>query len=297
MVDVLADAQALGAGLLIGNDRGLSSSANQLFQAASIQHLTAASGANLGLAVWLAGPLLYPWNYRLKHLGKGIVYAVYWLIAGGSGSLWRASVMALLLWFSHCLGRKTAQWYVWLFTILVGQLSNVSYYRTKGFWLSAAAVLGMLFSQKVKPGENYMALLPQWQRWVKSLFLPIYFGLIVTIFVLPFLWQFFGQLSLNSAFSTALASPFIFPLQLTALFFFGSQHFLRWVAPWLALCLVGEYRLFTHFIRQFVNFIQSSWFVLFSVMSLIVALRLGFRVCRLIQQQRYCQKRYQIWQV
>lgn len=258
-----SDSQALARGLLIGDDSALSNEIQDLFSAAGIQHLTAASGANLALVGLLAQPLLH----RLRWPGTVVlflIYAWYWQVTGGSSSLWRASVQASGILLAKTLGRELSPFLALVLTIFFGFFVDSDYFRKIGFWLSVAACFGLIFSRNILSGENKSQLLSQKQRMIFPLFQTLATGTYVTIFVLPILWYFFGEITVVGAFSTPLAGLFVPPLQVLGGMSFGFDVLAEEFVAVPQLCLLWLYQIFIDFLRLFVSFTHSWSFVMIS---------------------------------
>jgi competence protein ComEC len=277
MTDSALEPLALARGLLLGDDAGFSIAMRRIFREAGVTHLTAASGANLALVAWLTGPWRGFWPRRWGQIWLAAAYGLYWRLSGGSGSLWRSIWFALVFLWSSWLGRRVSPWWA-LFWVGVGSWLVSPYSRTLGFWLSLAAMSGVLFSRSQWPGEKIVCLLPRWLRWGKRIIMLLNESVVIFAFVGPILWLSFGSLSLAGVIITPLVSPLVFPYQLTALLLFGSERLVKPLAPLLRQCLVWEYAFFLGFIRTSLAVWRRRSFAILSVLFFLVVFPAILRV-------------------
>lgn len=162
------DHVALARGLALGDDSGFSSTLQTAVRALGVQHLTAASGANLAVVTTIV-PIIgrhLPSFWR-QVFTVGLI-AAYIHIAGWSGSLWRAACAWGVSWGCMLIGFRS-RWTQSVGAIVVGALLWPSQAATASFILSALAITGMLFSQSLLSGEKCYRYFPQREKWRQEL--------------------------------------------------------------------------------------------------------------------------------
>ncbi len=206
---------SLLAGILLGNDQGLSKDLQQAFKDTGTAHIIAISGFNIaiitGLFVTIFG--------RLLGERRGIVVAIlgiclYTILVGAMPSVVRAAIMGTLGLYARQVGRRAGGLNILLFTAAI--MCAISPYALwdVSFQLSFGATLGLIL---------YAAPLQEWAtrsiaRWAgatlaQRLARPVaeyfLFTLAAQITTLPIILYHFQRLSLVSF----LANPFILPAQ------------------------------------------------------------------------------------
>lgn len=277
--EIESEALALARGFLLGDEGSFSPGMKQLFRQAGITHLTAASGANLGLVAWLTAPWTRLWPRLAADIWLGLAYWQYWRLTGGSGSLWRATIFAAGFLLARGLGRRFSWQYGLGLTIILTWLAG-NYFRSIGYWLSLLAVAGLYFSRGTQSGEKHSCLLTQPQRLLRRIFTPLKHSILIFSAVAPILWFSFGNLSPFGVLITPLVSWLVFPYQLTALLLFGSQVLLKPLAPLLTDCLTWEYAIFIGLIRHSARALSAIPSAFYSVGFILAIFPLSFRVWR-----------------
>jgi ComEC/Rec2-related protein len=203
------DAQELGWGLLLGKDDNFSHDMKQQTRMAGVTHLTAASGANISLFQGL----LSPWQgmYWLHVTLEFFIIALYWSLSGASGSLWRASVLALVGLGARMCGRPAHL--PWLLCLVVLLALSTQWGESLGFWLSWLAVVGVFLSQKSLSGEKKNILSPQMWGFCKWLQFTLQSGVFVLVLVSIVIIRVFGEWQPQGLIGTIVSSPFV-PLYL-----------------------------------------------------------------------------------
>ncbi|MDQ3858814.1 MAG: ComEC/Rec2 family competence protein [Actinomycetota bacterium] len=240
--------RALVAGVVLGEDEGLSDELRDAFRASGLYHLLAVSGQNVAyvvfgaiLVVWALG--LPRWAGQVAALGAtaGYVAAVGW-----QPSVVRAGIAGGLASLAWLASRPTDRWYFLLLGAAV--LLAVSPYNAlePGFQLSFAAVAAIF------------VLVPRLERRLEGYPLPrrladvLAVSLACGVATAPILWLQFGAVPLWSIVANALAEPAVAPLLGLAFASAaltpalpGAAHALAslngWLAAYLAWCarLVG----------------------------------------------------------
>lgn len=141
-----SDTAAFLAALLIGERGDLPADLEQPLVRAGVYHIIALSGLNVGVAVFLASVLLrlLPIPERWRRWFAAVSVVIYWALARDSGSIGRASLMALLHFGGTACERRVSG----LGTISVAAtlilLRNPAWIADAGFQLTFAATLGIL---------------------------------------------------------------------------------------------------------------------------------------------------------
>lgn len=137
---------ALLAGILLGNDSGLSSEMEQDFQTTGMTHVIAISGFNVavlvGVLLMATRPFLGPARAAWAAMG-GV--ALYTLLVGADASVVRAAIMAgVYLTSTRLLGRPTFPYASLCFAGMAMTLVAPAIMWSVGFQLSFAATLGLM---------------------------------------------------------------------------------------------------------------------------------------------------------
>ena len=158
------DAEALVAGLAIGERSLLSEQTAGQMRDLSLTHLVAVSGANLAIvigAVWfLAAYLGFSRNLRFA---TGLIAMVgYMLLVGPESSVIRAATMALFVTVAMWLGRGSSPLHALALAIVLLLLIDPGISTDFGFSLSAIATAGLL----VAAGPMYEFLKTRMPEWL-----------------------------------------------------------------------------------------------------------------------------------
>jgi competence protein ComEC len=141
------DTASFLAALLIGERGNLSSDLEEPLLRAGVYHIIALSGLNVGVAAFLASVLLriLPIRQGWRRCAIAVAVVIYWALARDSGSIGRASLMALLsLGGTACERRVSGLGTIAVAATLV-LLANPVWVADAGFQLTFAATLGILF--------------------------------------------------------------------------------------------------------------------------------------------------------
>lgn len=217
------EVEGFSRGLLWGDDSLLSYSTRQAFRQIGASHFLAASGANLAFLQGLLEKVLPRSSSRAFQAVIGAFLALYaWYV--NESSLWRAFGMWFLVFFTRSLGRKTAFfWSLGVFMIFL-QLFFPELIRQIGFQLSLAAIIGLNFSQILLSGENIIADNGM-SRYFRIAKMALCRSFVVTLFIAPVSWWYFGSIAAMSPFSTFVLSPLMSLLFYLAMFLELSHIF------------------------------------------------------------------------
>ena len=136
---------ALLRGMVLGDDAAMSDDLRDAFKAASLTHLTAASGQNVALLAALAFGLcaVAGVGIRARWMLVLALIALYVPLAGGGPSIQRAGVMGAATIAAALAGRPASRWYAVLLAVAATLLLDPRAAADPGWQLSFAAVIGI----------------------------------------------------------------------------------------------------------------------------------------------------------
>ncbi len=158
-----AESAAIVVAILIGDRAGLSDEVERRLQEAGTYHVIAISGGNIAiLAGLLLGVLrLACGRSSWRFVVASAVLAAYALLAGGSPSVVRATIMAITCLVAQAVDHRTPVWNaIGVASALVIAASPMSV-RDPGFPLTFGATLGILVGM-----ERWQSMLPH-ARWAR----------------------------------------------------------------------------------------------------------------------------------
>jgi competence protein ComEC len=236
---------AVVAGVVLGDENGLSDGLRQRFRAAGLYHLLAVSGQNVALVA--AGVLLLAWVVGVPRLfaqlGALAAIVAYVLAVGAQPSVVRAGIAGALCSLAWLSARATDRWHL----LLVGAIALLGWnpYTVfdAGFQLSFAAV------------ASIFVLVPRLQRALEGYPLGclrpgIAVSAACSAVTAPILWFQFHSLQLLAIPANVLAAPAMVPLLGLALaatavapLSGSAAAALAWLNGWCAAYLAAVARL------------------------------------------------------
>jgi competence protein ComEC len=234
--------RAVLAGVVLGEDEGLSEDLRDDFRASGLFHLLAVSGQNVALVA--GGALLLAWLVGIpRWLGElGALAAIggYVLAVGWQPSIVRAGVAGALASLAWLAARPRDRWYFLLVGAAVLLAWNPYSLLEPGFQLSFGAV-GAIFVG-VPPLERRLEGYPG-PRWLRAV---IAVSVACGVATAPILLLHFGSIPIYSVFANALAAPAVAPLLGLAFAAAAVEPVLPslavalgWVNGWLSAYLAG----------------------------------------------------------
>lgn len=200
--------RAVLAGVVLGEDEGLSEDLRDDFRASGLFHLLAVSGQNVALVA--GGALLLAWlvgvSRWLGELGALAAIGGYVLAVGWQPSIVRAGVAGALASLAWLAARPRDRWYFLLVGAAVLLAWNPYSLLEPGFQLSFGAV-GAIFVG-VPPLERRLEGYPG-PRWLRAV---IAVSVACGVATAPILLLHFGSVPIYSVFANALAAPAVAPL-------------------------------------------------------------------------------------
>lgn len=224
---------SLLAGILLGEDNGLTAELQQAFKDTGTAHIIAISGFNIAiiaaLFVSLFSRLLGPRRGTAAAIA-GIV--LYTILVGADASVVRAAIMGSLALFARQFGRRQAALNTLAFTAAVMCVINPFTPWDVGFQLSIFATLGLiLYAQPFQDWAVGVISRRVPMEKAKKIAQPIaeyiLFTLAAQLTTLPIMAWHFGRISLVSL----LANPFILPVQPLVMILGGLAVLLSLVIP------------------------------------------------------------------
>jgi competence protein ComEC len=238
--------RAVLAGVVLGEDEGLSQELRDQFRASGLFHLLAVSGQNVALIV--GGVLLLAWlvgvSRWLAELGALGAIGAYVLAVGWQPSVVRAGVAGGLASLAWLAARPRDRWYFLLVGAAVLLAWNPYSLLEPGFQLSFGAVAAIFVG--VRPLERRLAGYPG-PGWLHSV---VAVSVVCGVATAPLVWLHFGAVPVYAVPANALAAPAVAPLLGLAFaaaacepIFPGLAAALGWLNGWLAAYLASCARL------------------------------------------------------
>jgi ComEC/Rec2-related protein len=136
--------RALVSGFLLGDIRELPGDVAAAFRASGLSHLLAVSGANVALALALAGPVLRCFGLTGRLVGGVVVVTLFAAMTRFEPSVLRASAMAGLSLLAVFVGRPAAAGRLLALAVAALLLIDPFLVHSLGFRLSVAASAGIV---------------------------------------------------------------------------------------------------------------------------------------------------------
>jgi competence protein ComEC len=234
--------RAIVAGIVLGDDQGLSDDLRDRFRAAGLYHLLAVSGQNVALVA--AGVLGTAWLLGVSRIAAQIgalaAIVAYVLAVGAQPSVVRAGVAGCLGSLAWLAGRLPDRWYAFTVGAFVLLAWNPYTLLDPGFQLSLAAVSAIfVLAPPLRFAlEGYP--MPRWLREVVAI------SAACGVATAPVAWFQFHTIPLLTIPANALAAPVVAPLLGLALLAAviapvlpAAAAMLAWTNGWCAAYLVA----------------------------------------------------------
>ena len=234
--------RAIVAGIVLGDDQGLSDELRGRFRASGLYHLLAVSGQNVALVA--GGVLATAWLLGVSRIAAEVAalaaIGAYVLAVGAQPSVVRAGVAGWLASLAWLAGRLPDRWYALVLGALVLLAWNPYTLLDPGFQLSVAAVAAIfvLAPRLRRFLEGYP--LPEWLREVVAI------SAACGLATAPVAWFQFHSIPLLTIPANALAAPVVAPLLGLALLAAviapvlpSAAAMLGWLNGWCAAYLIA----------------------------------------------------------
>jgi competence protein ComEC len=266
--------RAVLAGVVLGEDGGLSDSLRQRFRASGLYHLLAVSGQNVALVG--GGILLLAWLFGvprwLGEIGALAGIAGYVLAVGAQPSVVRAGVSGALTSLAWLAARERDRWHFLLLGAVVLLAWNPYTLLDAGFQLSFAAVVAIFVL--APPISRRLEGYPVPEKAAQMIAISTACGIATA----PVLWLQFHAIPLLTVPANALAAPAAAPILALGLagalvepLAPGAATALAWLNGWCAAYLAGCARLVGSL--PFAQVRSGRAVTVLAVVAAIVALR------------------------
>ncbi|HVL26173.1 MAG TPA: ComEC/Rec2 family competence protein [Thermomicrobiales bacterium] len=196
------DAGALAAGIVTGDDSGLSAEVDDAFHRSGTSHITAVSGQNIGLLLAFGALWMRPARRSTRIASHVAMIGTVWLYAlmvGIEAPALRAAIVATLTILGTYTGRRADPLTLLALTLGGMVLLDPRMAQGAGFWLSASASFALCSVMPVDGPPSIGRFLRQSVRAV----------LAATVATLPFLVWMFGEWSPVSPLANLLIGPLL----------------------------------------------------------------------------------------
>ena len=234
--------RAVLAGVVLGEDEGLSDDVRDAFRASGLYHLLAVSGQNVALLA--GGVTLFAWLLRLSRRAREVLILgailAYVLAVGWQPSVVRAGVAGALASLAWLTARDRDRWWLFLAGAAVLLAWNPYALLEPGFQLSFVAVAAIFVAA------------PPLLRVLEGYPIPRTLAIVLSVSTAcglataPILWLQFEAVPIYSVLANALAAPVVAGLLGLALVAGllapvapSAAYALAWVDGWLAAYLIA----------------------------------------------------------
>ncbi len=223
------------AGILLGQDQGLSSDLQEAFRRTGTTHIIAISGFNMAILAGLfSSTFSRLFGRKFGGLAALIGIAGFTVLVGGEAAVVRAAIMGALGVMGGMFGRRQNGLNSLGLAGLGMMLFNPNLLWDIGFQLSVAATLGMiLYAQPLEEAFVRLAARKLTEAQAQKLVGPVseflLFTLAAQVMTLPIIAYHFGGLS----WIAVLANPLILPVQSIVLILGGLAMLLGMILPGL----------------------------------------------------------------
>ena len=271
---IRGERRAVLAGIVLGEDEGLSSELRESFRASGLYHLLAVSGQNVALLA--GGVLALAWLLAVPRLvAEGVILvaiAAYVVAVGWQPSVVRAGIAGALASLAWLASRQRDRWYCLLLGAAVLLAWNPYSLLEPGFQLSFLAVAAIFVAvpHVARALEGYPV--PQ------ALAAVVAVSLACGVATAPVVWLHFGAIPLYSIPANVLAAPVVGPLLGLGLVAAVVEPVLpsaaaaiAWVNGWLAEYLI--------WCARFVASLPYSQLTSARALAVVAAIPAGVAIC------------------
>lgn len=199
-IGLSGDAGGLAVGLVTGDTRLLSESAQDAMQASGLTHLVAVSGSNVALVAAVVAALAGAAPARLRHALVVTAILVFTVTTRAEPSVLRAATMAVVVMTAGLVGRPRSGLHALAVAVIVLLVADPAAAGSLGLVLSVTATLGVLV---VAPAIHRR--LPPWLPQPVAMLLAATLGAQIT--VAPVLLAGIGDVPLSAIPANLVAVP------------------------------------------------------------------------------------------
>jgi len=217
---------ALARALILGDKRGLKESTYDIFRQSGTAHLLAISGLHISfLALTIYMILKKEFTGYILITVLALVLGAYNFLLGPGASIMRATIWVLGTAAADSWHRRFSREYVLCISFMIVSISNPSFLMEAGFWLSFAAMAGIVF---VYPSVKKILTAFKLPERVLDNYITASVFMTVSIQLAcgPLLLHYFGSLPLISPISNLVVLPFFYMLIL--ILFLASALCIIW---------------------------------------------------------------------
>ena len=200
----------LPAALLLGDRSHLPEATTRDFQRLGISHLLAISGFHFAVLLGMLERLLtlFISNRKLRLIPLSAAAVFYMMLCALSPSVLRAGIMMLFSYTAVAFNRSADMPTALGISVFLICLTDPAQFYSAALHLSATAVLGIAcYSHVARIWKNEAP--PRKSRLPSRILAPILLAVCIQFALLPFLWQYFGEISLLTPITTVLFTPLI----------------------------------------------------------------------------------------
>ena len=200
----------LPAALLLGDRSHLPESLTRDFQRLGISHLLAISGFHFAVLLGMLERLLtlFISNRKLRLIPLSAAAVFFMMLCALSPSVLRAGIMMLFSYTAIAFNRSADMPTALGISVFLICLTDPAQFYSAALHLSATAVLGIAcYSHVARIWKNEAP--PRKSRLTSRILAPILLAVCIQFALLPFLWQYFGEISLLTPITTVLFTPLI----------------------------------------------------------------------------------------
>ncbi len=201
---------ALPAALLLGDRSHLPEFLTRDFQRLGISHLLAISGFHFAVLLGMLERLLaiFISNRKLRLISLSAAAVFYMMLCALSPSVLRAGIMMLFSYAAVALNRSADMPTALGISVFLICLTDPAQFYSAALHLSVTAVLAIACYSHVTRIWKKEAPLRR-SRVLSRVLAPLLLTACVQFALLPFLWQYFGEVSLLTPITTLLFTPLI----------------------------------------------------------------------------------------
>ena len=227
------ESASLLRGLLLADRREIDYQTKQQFINAGVVHVLAVSGLHVGFIIMIFLFVFGRFNLFFRSILTAVGILCFMFITGVSPSVFRATVMAIVIIVAYLSNRSTNLVNSISIAALIILIINPNEIYNPGFQLSFAAVLSIAlvypFLEKIITGWNIQS------RYLKYILLFMGISLSAQIGTLPFTLMYFNKFSIIALFTNLIVIPSIGFMIATAIVTLIFSTILPFIAIYFAM--------------------------------------------------------------